>query len=58
MGEPGGTPFNAKKFHDEVLRAELCAVAFCFCSQHGSRVVDEILRQYHVTSKLKGGKVV
>jgi hypothetical protein len=47
--EQGGVPYDAEKYTQGLLRADLCAVATRRCYQHGARVVDDILANFNVS---------
>lgn len=50
-GKPGGKPLDEEKFAAERLRAELSRVAIDHCFEHGAKIINHILKHYHVTPK-------
>ncbi len=53
MPEPGGVPYSPQRFHDEVLRAELCelALAYDFNLKRSVNFVNALMRNYHISPK-------
>ena len=49
---PGGEQFDAEKYKDETLRADLVEVANRVSFEHGPRIVDLILGRFDVSRKL------
>lgn len=51
MAERGGEVYTPERLERELVRADLCAIATRHCYEHGARVADEILNQFHITRK-------
>ena len=51
MGEPGGEVYSTERLQQELIRADLCAIASVHCYEHASRVVDDIMTRFDVVRK-------
>jgi hypothetical protein len=51
VAERGGEVYTPERLERELVRAELSAIATRHCYEHGARVANEILDQFHITRK-------
>lgn len=51
MPELGGKTLSPDQLAQQLLRADLCAIATTHCYEHGTRMVDDILARFDVTRK-------